>query len=29
MLAKYADPNLRKQEATAWEKAVVEKYGNA
>lgn len=27
MLAKYADPNLREQEATAWEKAVVEKYG--
>lgn len=29
MLAKYANPNLREQEATAWEKAVVEKYGNA
>ena len=24
-----ADPSLREQEATAWEKAVVEKYGNA
>lgn len=29
MLAKYADPNLRRQEASAWEKAVVEKYGDA
>lgn len=29
MLAKYADPSLREQEAAAWEKAVVEKYGNA
>lgn len=29
MLAKYADPNLWEQEETAWEKAVVEKYGNA
>lgn len=29
MLAKYADPSLRDQEAAAWEKAVVEKYGNA
>lgn len=29
MLARHADPNLREQEATAWEKAVVEKYGNA
>lgn len=29
MLAKYADPELRKQEKSAWEKAVVEKYGNA
>ena len=29
MLAKYADPNLRRQEASAWEKAVMEKYGNA
>ncbi len=29
MLAKYADSNLREQEKTAWEKAVVEKYGNA
>ena len=29
MLAKYADPNLRDQEESAWEKAVVEKYGNA
>ncbi len=29
MLAKYADPSLREQEVTAWEKAVVEKYGNA
>lgn len=28
MLAEYADPGLREQEATAWEKAVVEKYGN-
>ena len=29
MLAKYADPNLREQEKSAWEKAVVEKYDNA
>ncbi len=29
MLAKYADPNLRRQEGAAWEKAVAEKYGNA
>ena len=29
MLAKYADPKLREQEKPAWEKAVVEKYGNA
>jgi len=29
MLAKYADPNLRDQEESAWEKAVLEKYGNA
>lgn len=29
MLAKYANPKLREQEKTAWEKAVVEKYGNA
>ena len=29
MLAKYADPSLREQEKSAWEKAVVEKYGNA
>lgn len=29
MLAKYADPDLRKQEASAWEKAVEERYGNA
>lgn len=29
MLAKYADPELRKQEKSAWEKAVVGKYGNA
>lgn len=29
MLAKYADPKLREQEKSAWEKAVVEKYGNA
>lgn len=28
-LAEYADPSLREQEATAWEKAVEEKYGNA
>lgn len=28
MLAKYADSSLREQEAAAWEKAVVEKYGN-
>lgn len=29
MLAKYADSKLREQEKSAWEKAVVEKYGNA
>ena len=29
MLAKYADAGLRGQEASAWEKAVAEKYGNA
>lgn len=29
MLAKYADAGLRAQEASAWEKAVAEKYGNA
>ncbi len=29
MLAKYADPKLRELEKSAWEKAVVEKYGNA
>lgn len=29
MLAKYADASLREQEASAYEKAVVEKYGNA
>lgn len=29
MLAKYANPKLREQETMAWEKAVVEKYGNA
>lgn len=29
ILAKYADPMLREQEKSAWEKAVVEKYGNA
>lgn len=29
MLAKYANKDLREQEVTAWEKAVVEKYGNA
>ncbi len=29
MLAKYADPNLRSQEASAWENLVVDKYGNA
>lgn len=26
MLAKYADPKLREQEKSAWEKAMVEKY---
>lgn len=29
ILAKYADASLRVQEASAWEKAVAEKYGNA
>lgn len=29
MLAKYADQSLREQEKSAWEKPVVEKYGNA
>ncbi len=29
MLAKYADPKLKEQEKAAWEKAAVEKYGNA
>lgn len=28
-LAEYANPDLIKQEKTAWEKAVTEKYGNA
>lgn len=28
-LAEYANPDLREQEKTAWEKAVTEKYGNA
>lgn len=28
-LAEYANPDLRGQEKTAWEKAVTEKYGNA
>lgn len=28
-LAEYANPDLREQEKTAWEKAVIEKYGNA
>lgn len=28
MLAEYADSKLREQEKSAWEKAVVEKYGN-
>lgn len=28
-LSEYANPDLREQEKTAWEKAVVEKYGNA
>lgn len=28
-LAEYADPDLKAQEKTAWEKAVTEKYGNA
>lgn len=27
-LAKYSNPNLREKEAGAWERAVVEKYGN-
>ena len=29
MLAKYADQSLLEQEKSAWEKPVVEKYGNA
>lgn len=29
ILSKYADPDLREQEAKAWEKAVIEKYGDA
>lgn len=28
-LSKYASPDLQQQEKSAWEKAVVEKYGNA
>lgn len=28
-LAEYANPDLREQEKTAWERAVAEKYGNA
>ena len=28
ILSKYADPKLREQEEGAWERAVVEKYGN-
>ncbi len=29
ILAKHADPELRKMEKGAWERAVVEKYGNS
>lgn len=28
-LSKYANPELLKEENSAWEKAVIEKYGNA
>ena len=28
LLAEYADPTLQKNEKSAWEKAVIEKYGN-
>lgn len=28
-LAEYANPDLKEQEKTAWEKAVIKKYGNA
>lgn len=28
-LAEYANADLREQEKTAWEKAIIEKYGNA
>ena len=29
LLSKYANPELQKEEESAWEKAVEEKYGNA
>ena len=29
VLAQYANPELREKEKSAWERAVVEKYGNA
>lgn len=29
ILSKYANPKLQKEEESAWEKAVEEKYGNA
>lgn len=29
LLSKYANPQLVKEESSAWEKAVTEKYGNA
>ncbi len=29
LLSKYANPELQKEEEGAWERAVVEKYGNA
>lgn len=29
VLSKYADPELQKEEESAWERAVEEKYGNA
>lgn len=29
LLSKYANPELQKEESSAWEKAVIEKYENA
>ena len=29
ILAEYADPNLAQKEKSAWEQAMIEKYGNS